>query len=664
MSIASRTPCPAPQSQPSPELHRAARQRPSRLALGLTLLVGSLIAACGGGGGTPGAGVGGSEVATSESQLVGIGTVTGFGSVIIDGVKYDDSLASVNLLSDDSSRRDVSLDAIRLGMRVEMSADGQGRLRGLGISPELKGPISSVNVSTKTFTLLGQTVRVITEGANMTVFEGISGMSALEDKMVVEVHGTRNAVDQIVATRIERKSQDDAASLRLTGLISGLDTTARRFSIGSLAVDYAAIAPSSILPSASALANGKRVTVFSGISVASGVLTAQGVSVRGMPSGSPNDRVRLSGLSSPPDTVTRTFLLNGVRVSYASEIFKDGSVADLGSTRLVRVRGTLASDGTVSATEIKFVTKHYSNDDDPTIEAEVSGVITEFVSRSSFKVRGVPIDASATTITFESGTEANLADGVLVKIEGTPSAGGLLPTKIRFATTKDSRTRWLAGALSDRSLLAGVLSFRLMGLDVRLADNATIKQFNGSTASVSDLVNGQVVRLNGAVLSDVFIAREVVLMPDNSGQLPREIEGVASEVNVSDSGVGNLKIGNVTVTTSVATVFEGALANLKNGVRVEAYGPLVGTAPALTLAATKVELKLPESGSRVRVSGMVSDFKSISEPFRIGTQRVNVVDASKVSGQLANGRFAKAKGAMKDGVLNVNNASEHELEVK
>jgi hypothetical protein len=667
MSIASRATQPSfagqtaissgqPAVPPRPS-GRATRGTQRTLTLGASLLAGALIAACGGGGSS------GSVVSTSESQIAGTGTVTGFGSVIIDGVKYDDSLTSVRVLDDDSSPRDASLNAIRLGMRVDMRTDNLGRLSGLGISPELKGPIGSINTGAKTMVVLGQTVQIATEGSNTTVFEGVSGLAALEAGMIVEVHGTRDAAGQIVATRIERKSLDDAANLRLTGTINALDTNAKRFSVGSLVVDYASVPVLKLLPNAAALENGKRVAVWSSSEVIAGVLSAQAVSVRGAAAGATTDRIRLSGLSSTPDTSARSFLVNGIRVSYASASFKDGSSSDLGSTKPVRIRGTLGSDGTVNASEIKFVTKLYSNDDNPVIESEVTGVITDFVSRASFKVRGVPIDASSDAINFESGSAANLADGVLVKIEGSPSASGLLPSKVRFVTTEDSRTRWLAGSISGRATVSGTVTFQLMGLDVRLANDATVTRFDGTSASPTDLINGQAIRVSGAIASGVFVARSVILLPDNLTQLPREVEGVASEVSVNISGVGSFKVGSLTVTTSGSTVFEGAVSSLKNGVRVEALGPVSGTAPALTLAATKVEVKLPESGPRVRISGMVSEFTSQSSTFRIGTQRVNAASAPTLSG-LANGRFVKAKGVMQDGVLIVNNDSEHELELK
>ncbi|MFZ9407191.1 MAG: hypothetical protein ACO26U_08860, partial [Burkholderiaceae bacterium] len=50
----------------------------------------AVLSACGGGGGPSATGLG----VTTQSVS---GTITGFGSVYIDGVRYDDSLASVRI---------------------------------------------------------------------------------------------------------------------------------------------------------------------------------------------------------------------------------------------------------------------------------------------------------------------------------------------------------------------------------------------------------------------------------------------------------------------------------------------------------------------------------------------------------------------------------------
>jgi hypothetical protein len=80
-----------------------------------------LLSGCGGGVGTNGTG--------AAPQSAGTGTVTGFGSVIIDGVAYDDSQAQV--ISDAEAGEELS--EVKLGQRVSVeyeAAEGAGEATG------------------------------------------------------------------------------------------------------------------------------------------------------------------------------------------------------------------------------------------------------------------------------------------------------------------------------------------------------------------------------------------------------------------------------------------------------------------------------------------------------------------------------------------------------
>jgi hypothetical protein len=169
------------------------------------------LAACGGGGG------GGNTTSSTASTtiptttptpaaptgaLTATGTVTGFGSVIVDGVKYDDSAATVKAEDDASSPRSVALSELKLGMQVEVKADDAGKAATVTISSEVFGRITALRADG--FVVAGQTVKVSTDTANPTVFEGVSGLSGLALNDFVEVHGKRDADGAIVASRIER----------------------------------------------------------------------------------------------------------------------------------------------------------------------------------------------------------------------------------------------------------------------------------------------------------------------------------------------------------------------------------------------------------------------------------------------------------------------------
>jgi hypothetical protein len=58
------------------------------------------------------------------------------------------------------------------------------------------------------------------------------------------------------------------------------------------------------------------------------------------------------------------------------------------------------------------------------------GPITDFASKASFKVQGQSVDAS--TATFSGGTETDLGNGKLVRVEGALDAGVVKATIVRF----------------------------------------------------------------------------------------------------------------------------------------------------------------------------------------------------------------------------------------
>lgn len=184
----------------------------------LGLLASALsLAACGGGG--TGANPSPPPLAAAPVPVTAIGTITGFGSVYVNGVRYDVSPTTVisfegeaETLGDDS--------ALRLGMKVKITGDdddGDRSANRIEYDDDLRGPIESISVDSNdptsgSFTVLG---RVVSVDGN-TVFDddvddndGIPGIDIrdLAVGMVVEVSGFPTA-DGFLATRVDRELDD------------------------------------------------------------------------------------------------------------------------------------------------------------------------------------------------------------------------------------------------------------------------------------------------------------------------------------------------------------------------------------------------------------------------------------------------------------------------
>ena len=98
------------------------------------LLLSSFLLACGGGISLSGVGSGGSGIAE--------GSVSGFGSVIVNGVEYDDSNAVSTI---ESADRSTTVSAAKLGQRVRVSQSKDGVADTIEILPQLRGPVTSAS---------------------------------------------------------------------------------------------------------------------------------------------------------------------------------------------------------------------------------------------------------------------------------------------------------------------------------------------------------------------------------------------------------------------------------------------------------------------------------------------------------------------------------------
>lgn len=369
------------------------------------LLAGSaLISACGGGGDS-------SAGAPTESATAFVeGPISGFGSIIVNGVRYDDSVAAV--LDDD----DVShgRDALKLGMMVAIDATAVDRTAGSGqalrirFGSEIVGPVESVDVAAGTLRLLGQTVRITAT----TVFDDSlgGGLAALAIGRVLEVHALFDAASgQYIATRIE--DDDDARRYRLRGSVANLDTAARSFNLGGALISYAALAPADV---PAGLANGQRVRVQLQTTPVAGQWVA--VALRsGQRKLQDRDEAELQGTVTA-FTSTAAFEVNGVPVNAASARFPDGSAGVVLGAQ-VEVEGHMQG-GVLVAHEVEIESRHAGERDG----FELHGAISALDSGSqTFMLRGVRVSYAGNPV-YEDGSAAQLANGRQVEVKGQLSS--------------------------------------------------------------------------------------------------------------------------------------------------------------------------------------------------------------------------------------------------
>jgi len=402
-------------------------QRGPRRRGALALLAAlALTAGCGGGGGdSPATATSGTTtppVTTTAATAFTQGTITGFGSVIVNGVRFDDT--GVEPVGDDGLK--TTLSALRLGMRVEVDSGAvdttaaTAKAHGLRFGGLVLG-LASLDATTGVLTVLGQTIDVTTT----TVFDDslVGGLAAVNG-VVVEVHGVRDAATgHIVATRIEPKTA--ATAYKLRGTVANLDTTLKTFTIGAATVSYAGV-DASLVPST--LANGVSLRVLLATTPVSGVwaATSLGIKAATLPADATTAHVR--GSISAFTSAT-AFSVDGLAVDASTATFADGS-AGLGLGVLVEVQGAVRN-GVLVATKVELESSHAADDNR---RVELHGAITSVnTTDKSFVVRGVTV-SYAGTVTYLGGVEAGLVVGARVEVKGGVGSTRTLvqATRIKF----------------------------------------------------------------------------------------------------------------------------------------------------------------------------------------------------------------------------------------
>ena len=386
-----------------------------------------ILAACGGGSGTPAPmPVAPAPLpAPAQGSPTVMGTVTGFGSIIIDGVRIDDR--GILALTENSNGVVGNVE-LKMGHSVEIQHDGKLKAKQVLVIPSMQGVISAIDVVAGTLKIMGMTVVINIDRAAgpVTVFEAPYTFANAKVGDGVEIHGILKTDAagkiQIHATRVEKETL--GAIHKLRGKVTGLSTGTSTFKIGELTINYQ---NASITPASASLSNGAEVVVSipASASFAGGVVTVTAVKVKNHRDESRDTEAQLRGIVSNINISAKTFSLDGLQINAADAKFDhDGkSFADLSTGVYVRVKGVFQADGSVTAKSIAL----RKVETDKVGEVELHGSILNFVSIADFSVRGIKMNAATAEIDCPAGTV--LRNDLQVKIEGFLTADGSVKVK-------------------------------------------------------------------------------------------------------------------------------------------------------------------------------------------------------------------------------------------
>lgn len=592
----------------------------------LVLVTASCVAACGGG---MEARIGGGG--TGAPMEVGLGPVSGFGSLIVNGAEYNETSALAFVDERPDQATPIPVTAIRLGMQIGIEHQNLV-ISNATVAAEVIGPVTSVMANG--LTVLGQTVRVHADPAQPTVFDGLTDLADLAVGSTVEVHGQRAANQEILATRIELKPSGFSV-VRVAGTVANL--AGRSFTIGGLAINASA---ASIVPANTGFANGQRVAVWTDVAYVGGPLAARVVRIGGQPIPE-NAKVVLDGVIADFQSAAR-FTVAGVIVDATGAQIVGGPASDLAAGRAVRVRGTYGP--TLRADRVEFL---HAQD----AQVRLNGFVTDFVdAASNFKVRGTVVRVSAQT-TYVGGVASNLGDSVHVKLEGVLVNGVVDVSRLEFLPAGAGVLDVQFGDIASPVLSGadGSKTFRLAGqpTEIRTTTATSFKKGNAS-----EVGSGRSIKVKGELQGTQFVAGEIQFKDNANDPFVFEVGGIASKVMP-----GSVMVDGRLVELAPTTVFvrDGAIvaaSELRNGVVIEVELIRVGSG----LTAQQVEIRTPAAGT-ANVRGIVSELTPSSAEFKLGAQRVSVaadpqlIPASKTLADIRNGTDLEVSGTVAGGVL-------------
>ncbi len=216
--------------------------------LALVWLLALLTASCGGGGDdvANSGGIGGTGITS--------GSISGFGSIFVNGIEVDLSGALVTVKGQPGSEADLKLGQV-VTVTGTVSADGKsGSATQVSYDADVVGPIATLPQAdadglTKTFTMLGTTVVV---DIDETVFDdGVVGFDfdTITQNDAVEVSGYFDDADVLHAKFIEKTGVTiPGMVVGVRGVVGNIDDLGQTFQIRALTVHFNGATDLSDLP--------------------------------------------------------------------------------------------------------------------------------------------------------------------------------------------------------------------------------------------------------------------------------------------------------------------------------------------------------------------------------------------------------------------------------
>lgn len=390
----------------------------------LSFAMACMLSSCGGSGSGLEPAVS-SAAGIDRSGFTVVGSVSGFGSVIVGGVEFDTSGAIIEHDGRTISENDLAVgDVVRVIGQLDPGG-ATGTADRVVFDADVEGPVSAIDPGAGTFVILGRSIRVdaSTVFAPSIVPRTIAGLAVGD---TVEVSGFLTAGEALLASRIEIRGAVD--ELKLKGRIDDLNPGARTFRIGDQRVDYGTATLEGF--ASAAPENGERVGVRGNLNDNDVLIatelereTDSVLSVEGE-----DGDAKIEGILTARDGDQLRIGTQPVQIGASTRI-EGGAAADLEIGIRVEAEGALDEGGVLVATELELKRA---------VDTELEGAIEAIdAAGRTLVVLGISVAITDTT-QFEDGSAEGLRRfgfgdldvGDFVDVRGALGEGRLLAQRV------------------------------------------------------------------------------------------------------------------------------------------------------------------------------------------------------------------------------------------
>ncbi len=469
------------------------------LVLMLAIALPGFFTACG--GGSTGGGATTPTVGGIGRNGIAVGPVTTFGSIVVNGVRYDTSSAAFTINDAAGTQDDLKVGHVVSVVGTIDSNGTTGSATQVTFDDSVKGPVESIDLAASRLVVLGQVVVVSPDTSFDDSFSPAS-LNGVSVGQLVEVSGQFDANGNIVATRIEPKPA--GTTFEVHGTVAGLDAANFRFNLNGLVIDYSGATLDNFTNGQ--IADGDFVEAKGASLSTAGELIATRVELESfLPGGGNGDHVEIEGFITR-FVSAQDFDVAGVPVTTnGSTNFVGGAAADLGLNVKIEAEGDLNANGTIVADKIDIRRSKAVR-----VTANADSISS---ANNSLVILGITVNIDAltrledkTSADVDPLTLADISAGDYLEIRGSefPAGTGTILATILEREDPDTDT-----------ILQGFVetvanpSFTTLGVTIETNGGTVFRDVNDTVISAADFFNqvaaNSLVKAKGTEVSDTTI---------------------------------------------------------------------------------------------------------------------------------------------------------------